>query len=200
MASAQDGYEEDDQMTKKEVNDYRSGGERRRNTISNWTTSILIPYSNARSINIQLHQDRVALSILFPFLHSLPANTHSRTYPLGRSRRVGRRKRGGRRQNACTGGRALYAKSAKVYNNVCAPAFQIDSNGHWSLILKRERMFTYISCCRDVLHPRSLPSSMNFHQPLSEHFRFDREIFLSWKRQFLFLCLVRIVFFMYVHR
>lgn len=51
-----------------EVDDERGYEEKRRqNGISNWMASILIPYSDAHSINIQLHRDHVALSILLPF-------------------------------------------------------------------------------------------------------------------------------------
>lgn len=117
--------------------------ERRQNAISNRTASILIPYSDARSINIQLHQDRIALSILLPFSRFLPANAHSRTFPPGGSRRIcayheglakdGKEKR---EEAECMyiSGRALYTKVHGVqspwYNNVCTPAFQIDSSGH----------------------------------------------------------------------
>lgn len=80
--STKDEYGGDDQMTKEEVNDERRGEERRQNAISNRTASILIPYSDARSINIQLHQDRVALSILLLFSHSFS------TFPPRRIRRV----------------------------------------------------------------------------------------------------------------
>lgn len=50
-----------------EVDDERGNEGRRQNGISNWMASILIPYSDAHSINIQLHRDHVALSILLPF-------------------------------------------------------------------------------------------------------------------------------------
>lgn len=52
----------------KEVDDERRKEGRRQNGISNWMVSILIPYSDAHSINIQLHRDHVSLSILLPFL------------------------------------------------------------------------------------------------------------------------------------
>lgn len=51
----------------KEVDDERRKEGRRQNGISNWMVSILIPYSDAHSINIQLHRDHVSLSILLPF-------------------------------------------------------------------------------------------------------------------------------------
>lgn len=116
--NARDGYGRDGQMTKEKVNDGRRGEERRQNAISNRTASILMPYSDARSINIQLHQNRVALSILLPFSHSLPMNTRSRTFPL--VQRVGerwkRKKRGGRvdRVHVSAAEHCIYVKSTKV--------------------------------------------------------------------------------------
>lgn len=69
-------------MTKGEVNDGRKDEERRRNAISNRTASILTPYSDACSINIQLHQDRAIHSTpLFAFPPRGHALTHIPTDP-----------------------------------------------------------------------------------------------------------------------
>lgn len=163
-ASARDEYGGNRQMTKEEVNDDRKDEERRRNATSNRTAPILIPYSDACSINIQLHQDRVALSILLPFSRFLPADTRSRTFPPGDRRRVCMRvseglakdEKGRREEAECMHRRrSTVYKVEERYNNICASAFQIDFSEHWSLILRRT----------ECLHPamsRRLPLSLLF--------------------------------------
>lgn len=128
--------ETDAEMTRwrrKRLNDYRSDEERRQNAISNRTASILIPYSDARSINIQLHQDRVALSILLPFSRSLLTNTHSRPHshrnaPEGYGVSEGLTEDGKKRREEAE---CMYRRQSTVckvdggiYNNVCRPRFK----------------------------------------------------------------------------
>lgn len=86
----------------------RRGEERKQNGISNRTASILIPYSDAHSINIQLHQERVALSILLlfslPFPPFLPphklALTHipAETFSYARSKGLAKDRKGRREE------------------------------------------------------------------------------------------------------
>jgi len=85
-----------------------------------------------------------------PFSRSFPANTRSRTFPPRRVRRVcaywrvderWKREEGRSRVHVS----ALYAciQSRRRYNNVCAPAFRIDSSWHWSSILKRTHAYLH---------------------------------------------------------
>lgn len=66
--------------------------ERRQNGISNRTASILIPYSDAHSINIQLHQDRRRAIHPTP-LFAFPSREHPLTHIPAYVQRVGERER-----------------------------------------------------------------------------------------------------------
>lgn len=102
-----------------EVDDGRRGRERRQNGISNRTASILIPYSDAHSINIQLHQDRALRYPSCSPSFRIPSPRTRAHIPAGtrtfRRVREGRRKRDRQHRCVCTS-----AQSRQEYNNVCA--------------------------------------------------------------------------------
>jgi len=164
-------------MTKKEVNDDRRGEERRQNAISNRTAFILIPYSDVRSINIQLHQDSIALSILLLFSRSLPTYISIRRIcAYLKDWQRWKRKEGG--------GNVYVRRQSTVYKIdrgiiMFVPECSVSNHLQWTQDLWSwdERMLTYLRC-HDIFRPSLLPLlSIDYYRNI----RFGRNSFQKKK-------------------